>query len=37
MLETISSYAKGCKLPSLWFRFDSVNRVLVVTDKKEDP
>jgi hypothetical protein len=37
MLETVSSYAKGCKLQSLWFRFDSVNKLLVVSDKKENP
>lgn len=37
MLDSVSSHAKGCKLPSLWFRYDSVGRVLVVTDKKEDP
>jgi hypothetical protein len=37
MLESVSSYAKGLKLQSLFFRFDSVSKVLVVTDKKENP
>jgi hypothetical protein len=35
MLESVLSYAKGCKLGSLWFRYESRNKALEVTDKKE--
>lgn len=35
MFECILSYVKGCKLASLWFRFDSVRKMLEVTDKAE--
>lgn len=31
--EGILSYAKGCKLNSLWLRFDSVGKRLEVADR----
>jgi len=33
IFEGILSYAKACKLSTLWFRFDSVKKMLEVTDK----
>lgn len=31
------SYAKGCKLASLWFRYESCRKMLEVADKREQP
>lgn len=33
LFEGILSYARGCKLETLCFRFDSVNKMLLVMDK----
>lgn len=35
LFEGILSYCRGCKLESLWFRFESVKNMLMVTDKAE--
>lgn len=35
IFEGILSYAKACKLSTLWFRFDSVKKMLEVTDKAD--
>jgi hypothetical protein len=36
LFEGILSYAKGCKLDTLWFRFDSHKKMLEVTDKADN-
>ena len=32
MMEGVVSYAKACKLPSLWFRYDSIRKALRIAD-----
>lgn len=34
ILDSVASYAKACKLDSLWFRYESVKRALRVSDKR---
>ena len=36
LFEGILSYSRGCKLGTIWFRFESVKKMLEVTDREEN-